>query len=166
MSDADPFSHADTFADLPDADLPDADLCLVPCVKTKREVAAPARELYQSDYFRKMRDVVERTGWQWCILSAKHGLVEPDQVIAPYDKTLNKGMTVGERREWARSVMTALEPRLSDVRSVVVFTGKRYQEFLTPALEERGITVHDPMKGMGIGKRKQWLGALLETRER
>jgi hypothetical protein len=61
---------------------------LVGCVKSKQSQAAPARELYVSPLFRGRRAWVERTCDRWFILSAKHGLVEPDRVLAPYDEIL------------------------------------------------------------------------------
>jgi hypothetical protein len=37
-----------------------------------------------------MRRYAESHADAWCILSAKHGLVEPAQVLAPYEVTLNR----------------------------------------------------------------------------
>lgn len=131
--------------------LPAADLCLVSCVKTKLPDRAPARELYVSPWFRKARAVIEAAGWSWYILSAKYGLVDPDTVIEPYEKTLN-AMRKNEPIEWSRRVMRALDPHLADVGSVVIFAGKKYREFLVPVLRKRGITVHIPMEGLGSGE--------------
>ena len=39
----------------------------------------------QLPWFYKARTYVERTGRPWFVLSAKYGLVHPDEVIAPYD---------------------------------------------------------------------------------
>ena len=143
------------------ADLPHADLCLVSCVKTKKAIAAPARQLYTSDWFRKARQIVERMGWRWCILSAKHGLVDPDQIIEPYDKKLDD-MKVDHRREWARDVIGALEPQLAGVQSVVFFASKPYREFLANELRGRGIAVHVPMHGLRSGEQNQWMMRLLD----
>lgn len=49
-------------------------ICLVPCVGKKPATAAPARELYTSEWFTRTRALVEGTGSQWFILSALHGL--------------------------------------------------------------------------------------------
>jgi hypothetical protein len=70
---------------------------LVSCVSQKRKQACPARELYVSDWFLKARRYTERSGCRWFILSAEYGLVAPDRVIAPYERTLNT-MPVTERR--------------------------------------------------------------------
>ncbi len=64
-------------------------LYLVSCVSQKLPVSAPAKDLYTSPLFCKARSYVERKGQPWFILSAKHGLLHPDQPVAPYDLTLN-----------------------------------------------------------------------------
>ena len=136
--------------------LPRADLCLVSCVAKKLPRPAPARELYTSPLFRKMRGLVEAQRWPWFILSAKYGVVAPERVIEPYEKTLND-MRSAERRHWAEGCLRALGPHLAHVRSVVFFAGENYREFLKPALANRGIEVHVPMQGLQIGKQLAWL---------
>ena len=143
-----------------DDTLPAADLCLVSCVKTKLRERAPGKELYVSDWFCKARAVIEAAGWPWYILSAKYGLVDPDAVIEPYEKTLN---AKSEQIEWSRKVMGALDSRLVDVDSVVIFAGEKYRKFLEPALRKRGIAVHVPMKGLKSGEQ---LARLIEWMDR
>ena len=135
-------------------------LYLISCVGTKLSTAAAARDLYVSDWFRKARAYVEATAQPWFILSAKHGLVHPADVIEPYEKTLNS-MPIAERREWARAVLAEIEPRLTTARSVVVLAGQRYREFLEPALSRRGVTVIVPMAGLRIGEQLSWLNRRL-----
>ncbi len=104
-------------------------ICLVPCASRKCSSRALARDLYESALFRKMRAVVEELGTPWFILSAKHGLVQPDQPVDPYDLTL-KDMRVSERRLWAERVIGQMERVLPPADRVVVFAGKTYREFL------------------------------------
>lgn len=61
---------------------------LLGCVKQKRERRAPARHLYISALWRGRRAYAEAGGQEWLILSAKHGLLDPDQIVAPYDVAL------------------------------------------------------------------------------
>ena len=58
-------------------DLADA-LVLVSSVKSKRAHTAPARSLYTSAWFCKVRDLVEASGGRWFVLSARNSLVPPD----------------------------------------------------------------------------------------
>ena len=131
-------------------------LLLVSCVGQKRPTSSPARDLYLSTWFRKARSYADRTGWPWFVLSAQYGLVLPDEMIAPYDLTLNT-MPVPDRRRWASRVVTQLEPHLDGIGSVMFLAGQRYREFLAPALRSRGLVVSTPMEGLRIGEQLRWL---------
>jgi hypothetical protein len=61
---------------------------LVGCVKAKRASPAPAAALSTSPLFAGRRHYAEATCDRWFILSARHGLLGPDQVIEPYDESL------------------------------------------------------------------------------
>ena len=109
-----------------------------------------------SPWFRKARTYADGTGQPWFILSAQYGLVHPDEMIAPYDLTLNT-MPVVERRRWASRVLTQLEPHLNGIKSVTFLAGRRYREFLEPSLRSRGLVVSIPMEGLRIGEQLSWL---------
>ena len=130
---------------------------LVSCVSQKREQACAARDLYVSDWFRKARRFAEASGCPWYVLSAKHGLVAPDQVIAPYEQTLNTTRVAG-RRAWGERVAAQLAEAVPDLSRVVFLAGGRYREFLAPHLAGRGVEVSVPMEGLRIGEQLSWLG--------
>ena len=129
---------------------------LVPCAARKRSTRAAARDLYTSSLFGKMRAVAERYGTRWFILSAKHGLLDPKQVIEPYDETLNK-MRVAARRDWARRVQAQMEKRLPKADRIVVLAGKNYREYLMDGLRRHAPEVTAPLAHLGIGKQLQQL---------
>ena len=132
-------------------------LYLVSCVKTKGPGAAMAKNVYTSVWFQKVRAYVEKKAHPWRILSARHGLVHPEQVIQPYERTLNT-MSVAARRKWAETVIADLEPSLAGVDTVVFLAGQAYREFLAPALRDQGFTVSIPMAGLSYGRQLSWLG--------
>ena len=134
-----------------------ATVCLVSCVGLKRATSAAAKDLYQSDWFIKARSYVEGFGSDWFILSAKHGLVQPDDLIAPYEQTLNT-MGVSARRDWARLVERQMDEHMPDAARIVVLAGQRYREFLMDYLRRRAEAVQVPMEGLQIGRQLQWLG--------
>lgn len=80
---------------------------LVGCGKRKLDRPAPARDLYQGELFRRAAAYCEATYDHWFVLSAQHYLVHPDEILAPYDRTLAK-MTVADRRHWAGMVESGL----------------------------------------------------------
>ena len=137
-------------------------LFLVSCVKTKRRTAAPAKDLYVSDWFRKARTCVEGAGGEWRILSAEYGAVHPDDEISTYERTLNT-MPKAERCAWAHGVLESSETDLRGVDTVVFLAGARYREFLEPALRERGVDVDVWMQGLSQGQQLAWLGACLRN---
>ena len=130
---------------------------LVSCVKKKRAQKCAARNLYISDLFCKARRYAEASGCPWYILSAKYGLVTPDQKIATYEQTLNT-MPVVERRAWADRVAVQLAAAIPDLAQVVFLAGKRYREFLAQYLVGRGVAVLVPMEGLLFGEQLSWLG--------
>jgi hypothetical protein len=131
---------------------------LVSCVKTKRDEPASPQDLYTSDYFEKMRSYAEQTHDDWWILSAKHGLLDPDgDPIDPYDETLS-GARVARKREWAKHVAEQLDEAglLSDDVTLVIHAGKDYYEELLPLIQESGVSIEIPTEGLAIGETKAW----------
>jgi hypothetical protein len=132
-------------------------LVLVSCVKSKLPHPAPARVLYCSDWFTKVRRLVEGQNARWFVLSALHGLVSPDKEIAPYELTLNT-MGVARRRAWADGVYKQLETEFDGCTRVVFFAGLNYREFLVGPLLCNGFQVDVPMEGLAQGEQLSWLG--------
>jgi len=130
---------------------------LLSCVGQKQPNAARAADLYTSAWFVKARRRVEETGDPWFILSAEHGLLPPEQVIEPYDSTLNT-MPAAERRDWARRVQDQMDVTLpAGADEIIVLAGGRYRENLMPYLRRRFLKVTVPMKGLRIGEQLKWL---------
>jgi len=138
-------------------------LCLVTCVAEKRRDASPARNLYQSPLFSKARRFAEDRYDSWFILSARHGLVHPDDVLAPYDQSLLDS-TDGERRTWAVRVFEQLSRQTNADDRVAILAGKPYRKHLVPLLLERGHQVTIPMEGLRLGEQLAWLKEATERR--
>lgn len=133
-----------------------ANIGLVSCVSSKEPHPTKASSLYTSALFRKAKAYIEGNCDAWFILSAKHGLVHPDEVIAPYEKTLNR-MNRDARKTWAQQVLLQLSQIIKPGDTVTFIAGMRYREFLLPSLRDRGITVSVPLLGKSIGHQLQWL---------
>ena len=131
-------------------------IALVSCVKQKRTSAAPARELYVSELFRRQRRYAEARADAWYILSAEHGLLHPDQVVAPYERTLNN-MRKPERLAWASRVQRQLLEVLPASAEVILLAGARYRENLEPFLRSMGHEVSVPLAGLALGKQLKYL---------
>ncbi len=139
-------------------------IALVSCVKSKKAQASPARDLYTSALFRKMRAYAERNADRWYILSAKYGLVHPDSMIEPYELTL-KTMSRAERRNWADNThgQMAGQGLLQPGTRFLWLAGRPYMEDLARLLAEQA--QENPMAGMPIGVRLHWLTQQLAARQ-
>jgi len=129
---------------------------LVSCVKTKRDEPAQPKDLYTSDYFDKMRVYAEQYHDEWYILSAKHGLLDPDgEPIEPYEETL-RNYSKAQKREWASRVAGQMRERglLEAGTTLVIHAGKDYYVELLPRIED--MTVEIPTEGLGIGEKQAW----------
>jgi hypothetical protein len=109
---------------------------LIACSKTKLDHPVPAEELYQGQLFKLakpwiIRHVVDasKKGEQneWGILSAKHGLVMPDQVLKPYDFALSD-LKAGPRKAWEETVYRQLMKRWGDKVIYTVLAGFDYRQ--------------------------------------
>lgn len=137
-------------------------IALVSCVKGKATGPCPAKDLYQSALFRKMRAYAEREADRWFILSAEHGLVAPDTILSRYERTL-AGAPQAARRGWAQRVLVqmAAADLLCPETKFLWLAGAAYKKHLAVLLSR--YEQIDPLVGMGIGKRLAWLTCALRA---
>lgn len=140
-------------------------LVLIGCSARKLTVPATARELYRGDLFRKSVTYAEGRGSPWYVLSAKHGLLAPDDMVEPYSVTLD-GLSPQERKAWATEVFLQLRKRTSIDRPIMFLAGLRYREFLIQRLRaETTFPITSPLSQAGIGVQKAKLAAAIATGE-
>lgn len=123
-------------------------VALVGCGAAKLGHRAAAQDLYTGNLFRAARAYAERFADSWFILSAKHGLVAPPQVLEPYNATL-----VGAPREvvqrWSLAVSDSLRRYVPASALVVFLAGEAYSGAVTNLPNK----VEYPLSGLGMGKR-------------
>ena len=112
---------------------------------------------FPSDLFSKAYAYAEQKYDFVAILSAKYGLLFPNDEIEPYDLTLNN-MGVLERREWAKKTFTQMKNKLQlkDFDKIFFHAGKKYREHLIPKLENLGVKCEIPLKGLRFGEQLAW----------
>lgn len=120
-------------------------------------------DLYTSPLFRRAREFAEAHADAWYILSALHGLLDPERVTAPYDFTL-KECSRREREQWAWRVISELRSVVPPRSHIIVLAGKLYREHLEYDLTRYGFTVEVPMRGLSIGQQLQFL--ITKTKEK
>lgn len=138
------------------------DAVLVGCVSQKNATPRAAKDLYRSELFRRRRRYAEASGGPWWIVSAEYGLVDPDQVIAPYDTRIGR-LTLLARHELADRVATDLDRALGTLagKRLEIHAGDEYFLAIGPALRDRGAGLARPLEGLRIGQQLAWYGEQL-----
>lgn len=138
-------------------------IALVACAKRKLARPAAARELYASPLFSLVRDHVEQSYRRWQIVSAGHGLVDPTDVLEPYDLSLTE-LTAAEQAAWGRRGASQLIATHGAAARFDVYAGARYRRHLVPHLRRAGAAVVVPLARLRIGQQLAWLRQLALTR--
>jgi hypothetical protein len=109
--------------------------------------AGPVRvaDLFRSAGFARAREHAVRSGGPWFVLSAKHGLLEADDVVAPYDLELGDASTV-YRSAWGQWVAAQLGERVRLAGATVeVHGGVDFAQPLRQPLARRGAALELPL---------------------
>ena len=133
-------------------------LVLVGCGRDKIKTSQPvkASTLYSGALFKARMQAAIQTGQPWLILSAKHGLVDPDHLLAPYDCSMDD-LSAAERTALQHNIRAALlglfDGRLNTISKVIeVHAGADYVKAVRNALEGLGAIITTPLAGKGIGQ--------------
>ena len=117
---------------------------------------APARELCTSTWFRLARGYAESQACPWLLLSAKYGLVNPTEVISPYQLDVTN-MGVRQRLSWAERIGDEARRKLPYSEQITLVAGSKYCECLLPYLSELAEHVYMPLAGLSVGFQCGWL---------
>jgi hypothetical protein len=138
---------------------------LISCSKSKGGHRDLARNMYVSPLYRKSVMVTEVWGLSFSILSAKHGLLDPNETIEPYDLTL-KGASKQFKTEWARKVDGQIRKSVYREKRFIVLAGDDYYTPLTEAGIENPLSFFAPMQGLSLGNRLGFLNQCIRIHKR
>ena len=132
-------------------------IVLISCVSQKLMCSARAADLYTSTLFKlnlRYAEILDPD--ETYILSAKYGLLSLDDVIEPYDKTLNE-MGTAAVKLWASMVLEQLAKKSDLVNDHFIFlAGNNYRKFVLPSLMSYDV----PLVGLRIGEQLKRLKEL------
>ena len=116
----------------------ECDVVVIPCSSTKLDRPAKAEDFYCGvGYFRHQLKVAKLSGKPWYILSTKHGLLLPTDVIAPYSLIWSKKVQQDNKSMRGRVIPTATEEQRVQ-RSITArsaLTGKKVLTFCSKHYE-------------------------------
>lgn len=128
------------------------DIGFISCVSKKKTYKAKAKELYISDLFKKSLMYSLKHYDKTYILSAKYGLLEIDDIIEPYNLTLNK-FTEIQKKRWSYNVLKKIDKVINPNDIIYWHCGLNYRKYISIKLKN---IQHIPLVGLGIGKQLQW----------
>jgi F0F1-type ATP synthase beta subunit len=129
-------------------------IVLIACASKKLGEKAKARNIYTSTLFKlNLKYAQSLNPDKIFVISAKHGMLDLNEEIEPYNETLNK-MKIENRKLWAEKVLEQLK-KISDIEKdeIIFLAGKKYREFLIPHIKNYKV----PLMGLGIGKQLKFL---------
>jgi hypothetical protein len=129
-------------------------IIFISCTKKKQDHPCKAKEMYQaSQWF--------RGGWKYAeslhpdeiyILSAKYGLLRPDNIISPYEQTLNAAKDA-EIRKWSIMVADQIKKAgINRTQKAIFLCGKNYRKYIKNLFKDNSA----PCSNLGIGKQMQF----------
>lgn len=137
-------------------------IALISCCKKKNINKCQARDMYQSTLFKLSYLFAKMIGCDDIyVLSAKYGLLNEEEIIEPYDETLNR-KNITERRNWADKVIAQLKKNLEiDIKNdeFIILTGKKYYEEIIPYLQKYRL----PLGNLPIGMRLNFLKTVVRN---
>lgn len=135
---------------------------LVSCCGPKLVNEAPARALYISPLFKKSLLLAELRHAFVYVVSVEHGLVHPDALVEPYDKTM-ADVAKEWRAIWGNRVWSSLCGRHAKdgIMQVHFYAGKEYVSPIRAAGHGSFLRGYaewfEPMRKMQFGQRLSWL---------
>lgn len=123
------------------------------CGKTKAPTTCKACEMYRGELFKKSfeyaRSLQPRRIY---ILSAKYKVLELEDVISPYELTLNT-MNKAQQKRWAYECYTQLKEKGQDFSEEAIFLcGENYRKYLMQVF----LNAKAPLKGVGFGNQLKY----------
>ena len=134
-------------------------IVLISCASKKLAYKSKAEDLYISTLFRLSFAYAKKLKPDNIfILSAKYGLLNLNDEIAPYNETLNNKST-SDIKLWAKKVVIELE-KLTNLGNdlFIFFAGKKYRKYILPHVNNYEI----PLKGLRIGEQLKFLKEKIE----
>jgi len=137
---------------------------LISCSSTKLLVPAPARKLYTGRFHVACRDWITSPGRvdAWAILSAKYGLLMPDEMVKPYDVALAT-MKQRERDNWAANVRAQILAKWGPGAIYMILAGGYYRDCVRGMPMVEDVIAHwtELRRLHGMGRPGMGIGVIL-----
>lgn len=131
-------------------------IIIIQCSNSKKSQQTKASELYTSERFNLSKKIAEKYAKTWFILSAKHGLIEPDKLVTPYDRTITD-FSVDEKKEFISNVINQITKLELTNKRLIFLTDPDYTDEIVNFLKNTCSDIISPFSQI---KREMWINYL------
>ncbi len=113
--------------------------------KVKKKIKEKAINLYQGDFFKKVKKFVNLNDFDFRIISAKYGLLSPEEKILSYNKKIEKKEDIIKLRE---KINPKLNKLIDNYDKILLIMGKNYRNIIEPITNKKYVYFYDK-RGLG-----------------
>lgn len=135
-------------------------LVITSCSAKKKKESMKAIDLYDGDFFRKVKKFVKLHNFDLRIISAKYGLLSPDDEIPPYNEKIKNSDDIVILQ---KKVFPKLRNIINKYDKILILMGEDYKNIIKPISNENFIYFFD---NRGLGGYKSLLTHLLKMERR
>tara|TARA_R100000152_G_C6779379_1_gene210950 strand:+ start:867 stop:1280 length:414 start_codon:yes stop_codon:yes gene_type:complete len=123
---------------------------IIGCGSKKQIKKCRAEDMYLGSFFKMSTSIVKKTTERYFILSAKYGVLNPSDIIEPYELKITDLKTEQYRR-WIFQNSKRLQQLINKNETIYSLASDRYNNALYQ------FNVYAPMTGLTMGYRNSWL---------
>jgi hypothetical protein len=124
--------------------------------KQQAGTSQAARVLFTSPLFQTSVKYADHIQKPWYIVSAGHGLVKPEEILAPLPRGFSE-FSLPERTTWVNLVSQELSQVLKPGDCVILLAGKTCCQLLEDPIRALACGLETPLVGKKIGEQLAWL---------
>lgn len=128
-------------------------LAIISCGAKKKSIPSKAVDLYEGVLFKAALSFVKRNTLNFVIISAKHAILKPEQVVAPYEMRIDQ-MNNDKYKLWALRVDASIREIAPE--EIIWLCPIAYWKLPSQILGN-AVKQNFPLKGLGIGRQIKWL---------
>jgi len=117
-----------------------------------------AKDAYVGNLFKLAKELVIKLNAPWWIISAKYGILAPDEEIENYNMHIKQSKLTPEIIK-----KQLIEKGIVNYKKIVILAGTDYCKLIEKVAKDLGIHVETPLKGLPLGKMLAKLKEMIST---
>ena len=119
-----------------------------------------AKDAYIGNLFKLAKELVTKLNASWWIISAKYGILAPNEEIENYNIHIKQSKLTPEIIK-----KQLIEKGIVNYKRIIILASTKYCELIEKAAKELGISVKTPLKGLPLGKMLSKLKKMLSSNQ-